>query len=171
MRFGADRAVPSRAVSTELSRPPTRRKAIEHPGRFAIVAGGLTLVAILFAAAITTAETEDVKRILPEQVQSVSPRAGSIVPPQETIVVDLRDDLNADLALCGPAQGAGGCTPLPADQVDFVRALGQLSFKPGDGMDVQRYEPGRNRVVVSYYAQGDPQRDRGTYSWEFTSKS
>jgi hypothetical protein len=158
-------------VSAELSRPATRRKAIEHPGRFAIVAGGLTLVAILFAGAIVTADTDDPKRTLPVQVQTVSPRPGAIVPPQETIVVDLRDDLTADLALCAPTQGTGACTPLPADQVDFVRALGQLSFKPGDGQDVQRYEPGRNRVVVSYYSQADPQRDRGTYSWSFTSKS
>jgi hypothetical protein len=170
MRNGSDVAVPSGPVSTELSRPRARRKAIEHPGRFAIVAGGLTLVAILFAGAVLTAETEEVPRRLPTQVQSVSPRAGSIVPPQEAIVVDLRDDLRADLTLCGPTQGSG-CTPLPADQVRFVRALGQLTFKPGDDTDVQRYEPGRNRVIVEYSSQADPQRDRGTYSWSFVSKS
>jgi hypothetical protein len=170
MRFGTGAAVPSRPVSTELSRPPVRRKAIEHPGRFAIVAGGLTLVAILFAGAVLTAQTEDTTSSLPSQVQAVSPRPGSIVPPQEAISVDLRDDLTADLMLCGPTQGSG-CTPLPADQVHFVRGLGQLTFKPGDDQDVQRYEPGRNRVVVSYFSQADPQRDRGTYTWTFISKS
>jgi hypothetical protein len=142
-------------VTTELSRPATRRKAIEHPGRFAIVAGGLTLVAILFAGAVFTSETEPPPSSLPAEVQAVSPRPGSIVPPQQAITVDLRDDLNADLTLCGPTQGSG-CTPLPADQVNFVRGLGQLTFQPGDDTDVQRYEPGRNRVIVSYYSQADP---------------
>jgi hypothetical protein len=159
-------------VSTELSAPPRRRKAIQHPGRFAVVAGGLTLVAILFAGAITTADTDPPVRQLPASVQKASPRPGAIVPPQEAIVVDLRDDLTADLTLCGPTQtGASACTPLPVDQVDFIPALGQLTFKPGEGKDIEAYEPGPNRVDVSYYSQADPRRDRGTYSWTFVSKS
>lgn len=167
----------ARYVSTELpSGPaptsPAKRKAIQHPGRFAIVAGGLTVVALLFAGAITSADTTDVRNVsLPEQVRSVSPRAGSIVPPQTAITVDLRDDLTADLSLCGPTQATGGCTPLPVDQVDFVPALGQLTFKPGEGKDVDAFEPGRNRVIVQYRSQADPERNRGTYTWSFVSKS
>jgi hypothetical protein len=171
MRTGSGPAVPSRAVSTELSRPPTRRKAIEHPGRFAIVAGGLVVVALLFAGAIVSADTKDVKSTLPQTIQSVSPTPGSIVPPQEQITVDLRDDLTADLSLCGPTQSLGNCTALPADQVDFIPALGQLTFRPGDGKEVQRFDPGRNQVVVNYRSQADPERDTGTFTWSFVSKS
>jgi hypothetical protein len=148
--------------------PAPRRKAIEHRGRFAIVAGGLTLVVLLFAAAISSADTKDERSTLPSQIQSVSPQPGSIVPPQAPIVVNLRDDLTADLQLCGPT---GGCVPLPADQVAFVPGLGELSFQPGPDKDVQEYDPGQNTVKVAYRSQADPGRDTGSYSWSFVSKS
>jgi hypothetical protein len=144
--------------------PPPRRKLIEHPGRFAIVAGGLTIVVLLTAALVTGADTKDRRTTLPSQVQSVSPKPGTIVPPEEQISVDL----TADLELCGPS---GTCTPLPADQVQFVPALGQLTFRPGPGQDVEAYDPGQNTVKVSYRSQADPDRDNGTYSWSFVSKS
>jgi hypothetical protein len=171
MRKRTVAAVPSAAVSTDLSPPPARRKAIEHPGRFAIVAVGLTLVVLLFAGAINTADTKDVKATLPKTVESISPQPGTIVPPQEPIVVDLRDDLTADLELCGPTQSVGSCTALPADQVEFVPGLGQLTFRPGDGQDVDAYDPGRNTVIVHYRSQADPEQDTGTFSWSFVSKS
>jgi hypothetical protein len=171
MRTGGVPAVPSNGVSTELRTPPARRKAIEHPGRFAIVAGGLTIVALLFAGAITSADTSNVKTTLPKTVESISPQPGTIVPPEEPIVVDLRDDLTADLELCGPTQSSGSCTALPADQVEFVPGLGQLTYRPGEGKEVQAYEPGRNTVVVHYYSQADPERDTGLFSWSFVSKS
>jgi hypothetical protein len=148
-----------------------RRKAIEHPGRFAIVAGGLLLVVLLFAGAISSADTKDRRTTLPSQVQSVSPKPGSIVPPQEQISVDLRDDLTADLSICKPSQSVGACTVLPADQVDFIPALGQLTFRPGPGKAITAYDPGQNRVIVAYRSQADPARDNGIYSWSFVSKS
>jgi hypothetical protein len=168
MRTTGDAAVPSETVTAPSVRTAPRRKAIQHPGRFAIVAGGLTLVAVLIGAAIVTADTKDRRTTLPGQIQSVSPKPGAIVPPQEQITVDLRDDLTADLALCPPT---GGCTPLPADQVAFVPALGQLTFRPGPGKEIEAYQPGQNRVNVTYRSQADPNRDNGSFSWTFVSKS
>jgi hypothetical protein len=156
-------------ATTEVGQP--RRKAIEHPGRFAIVAVGLTAVALLFAGAITTADTKERRTTLPAQVQSISPRPGTIVPPQEQIVVDLRDDLTADLSLCTPAQGVGDCTAIPADQVEFLPGLGQLTYRPGPGQEIGAYDPGVNRVIVAYRSQTDPSKDNGVFSWSFTSKS
>jgi ABC-type phosphate/phosphonate transport system substrate-binding protein len=158
-------------VAAPEVRSAPRRKVIEHPGRFAIVAGGLTVVALLFAGAIKSADTKDRRTALPSQVQSVSPKSGAIVPPQEQISVDLRDDLTADLSLCAPSQAEGACTALPADQVDFIPALGQLTFRPGEGKAVEAYDPGQNRVIVAYRSQRDPARDNGVYSWSFVSKS
>jgi hypothetical protein len=171
MRTTADAAVPSQFVTAPSVQSAPRRKAIEHPGRFAIIAGGLTLVVLLIAGAITSADTKDVRSSLPGEVSSVSPAPGSIVPPQEQISVDLRDDLTADLSLCGPAQSPPNCTPLPADQVQFIPALGQLTFRPGDGKDIESFQPGQNRVIVDYRSQADPSRNTGTFSWVFVSKS
>jgi hypothetical protein len=149
--------------------PPARRRAIEHPGRFAIVAGGLTLVAILVAAAITSADTSDVKNALPEQVKGVAPAPNSIVPPQTPIVVDLRDDLIGDITVCGPSRTT--CTPIPFDQVRFVRALGELTFAPGEGLDLEELSPGPVYVTVDYRSQLDAAQDVGSYTWSFVSKA
>jgi len=148
---------------------PPRRKAIQHPGRFAIVAGGLTLVAILVAGLVTSADTTDVKNALPDQVKSVSPAANSIVPPQTPITVDLRDDLVGDLTVCGPARN--DCTPIPFDQVRFVKGLGELSFIPAPGTDLDGFSPGPVYVRVDYRSQADPKQDVGSYSWQFVAKS
>jgi len=158
-------------VTAPTAKSAPRRKAIEHPGRFAIIAGGLILVAVLFAGAISTADTKDRRTLLPTQVQSFSPQDGAIVPPQEQISVDLRDDLTADLELCTPTQGTGPCTVIPADQVEFVPGLGQLTFRPGPGKAIEAYEPGTNRVRVTYRSQADPAKDNGVFSWSFVSKS
>jgi hypothetical protein len=77
-------------------------------------------------------------------------------------------DLTADLEICGPT---GGCIPIPADQVAFVPALGQLTFRPGEGQEIDGYQPGRNTVKVSFRSQADPAQDNGTFSWAFVSKS
>jgi hypothetical protein len=146
-----------------------KRKAIQHPGRFAIVAGGLTLVAILVAGAITAADTSDVKNALPDQVKSVSPAPNSIVPPQTPVVVDLRDDLIADITICGPSRT--DCTAIPFDQVRFVKGLGELTFAPADGLELEGFSPGPVYVKVDYRSQADPAQDVGTYSWQFVSKS
>jgi hypothetical protein len=158
-------------VTAPTAKSAPRRKAIEHPGRFAIIALGLLAVALLFAGAISSADTKDRRTLLPTQIQSVSPKPGAIVPPQEQITVDLRDDLTADLELCGPTQQSGACTTIPADQVEFVPGLGQLTFRPGPGKEIEAYEPGPNRVNVTYRSQADPAKDNGAYSWTFISKS
>ena len=142
---------------------------IRHPGRVAIVTGGIALVALLLAVAIGTADTKDVRNALPDQVKVVSPKPGAIVPPQEQISVDLRDDLTADLSVCNPSPQT--CTPIPADQVTFVAPLGQLTFRPRTGKDIERYSPGLVQVRVDYRSQADPAKDQGTFSWSFVSKA
>ena len=150
----------------------TRRKAIEHPGRFAIVAGGLTLVALLFAGAIISADTKERRTTLPSQVQTVSPRAGldRAAPGADHAWISGTISPRTS-SICGPSQSAGACTALPADQVDFIPALGQLTFRPGPGKEIEAYDPGQNRVIVAYRSQADPARDNGVYSWSFVSKS
>lgn len=148
--------------------PPKRRRAIEHPGRFAIVAGGLMVVATLIAITLGTADTTDVKNALPNQVRSASPSQGSIVPPQEQISVDLGDDLVGDLRVCN---ASGTCTEIPFDQVDFIKPLGQLVFRPEAGKEISAWDPGRVDATVTFRSQADPAQDNGSYSWWFISKA
>lgn len=161
---------PARTAATPrpaAEKPPLFR----HPGRVAIVGGGLFLVAALIAGAIGSADTSDLssKETKPKQVQSVSPAPGSIVGPNTPIVVDLRDHLVGDLTVCGP--NPQDCTPIPFDQVRFVSGLGELTFKPADGTDLDAFNAGPVTVRVDYRAQGTTATDAGSYSWSFESKA
>ncbi|MFM7271373.1 MAG: hypothetical protein ACKO2C_07030 [Actinomycetes bacterium] len=146
-----------------------RRRAFQHPGRFAIVAGGLMLVASIGLIAILSADTETRTQRTPNgAVTDVSPEPNTIVPPQAAVVVDLRDELSGTIEICGPTKS---CTPIPEDQLERVKALGRLTFQPGPGKEIARYQPGTNTVVVHLERQTDPGVEIDTYQWSFTSKS
>jgi hypothetical protein len=146
-----------------------RRRAFEHPGRFAVVAIGLTLVASIGLIAILSADTETRTQRTPSgDVTDVSPEPNTIVPPQTAITVDLRDELIGSIEVCGPTKS---CTPIPEDQLERVKALGRLTFQPGTGKEIDRYQPGTNTVVVHIERQTDPGVEVDTYQWSFTSKS
>ncbi|MEY3360787.1 MAG: hypothetical protein RL531_506, partial [Actinomycetota bacterium] len=60
-----------------------RRKAIQHPGRFAVVCVGLMLVASIGLIAVLSADTETTTQRTPSgDVTDVSPAPNTIVPPQ-----------------------------------------------------------------------------------------
>lgn len=163
---------------THLRRPPSpigrgpgpRRRAFEHPERFAIVAGVLTLAAVLFAVAIVSADTREVRRSLPREIQSVSPRPGSIVAPQDQLSLDLRDDLGVyalDLRYAN-----GDKVTVPVDEIEpTARALGQFTFRPGSGKVISAYQPGVVTVTVTYAEQATPSAPLGSFSWSFVAKA
>ncbi|HEY7438819.1 MAG TPA: hypothetical protein VIC35_05435 [Acidimicrobiia bacterium] len=138
---------------------------VKHPGRVAIVSVVGLACATLLAVAIHSADTRTDSRALPAAIQSVSPSPGSDVPPQQPIAIDLQNELTGDITVCPPSSP---CAPIPADQVDFVKGLGQLTFTPGPGKDIQRYAPGLNKVTIDYRNQGDPNANTGSYTWSFT---
>ncbi len=158
-------SLPRGRTEPSLAHPAARRSSTRAASRSSPAAS--PLVALLFAGAISTADTKDRRTTLPSQVQSVSPKPGAIVPPQEQIVVDLRDDLTADLSLCGPQAAASPCPPTRST---FVPGLGQLTFQPGPGQESRpttRARTGSGR----YRSQADPIATTGIYSWSFVSKS
>jgi hypothetical protein len=158
--------MPAAPSSTDA---PVRRKAFKHPGRFAIVAVGLMAFASVVLIAILSSDTETITQRTPNgDVTDVSPAPNSIVPPQAAVVVDLRDDLAGSLTICGPTKS---CTPIPEDQVERVPALGRVTFQPGPGKEIDRYQPGTNTVIVRIERQEDPGVLFDTYQWSFSSKS
>lgn len=158
-------AMPAASSSTASG----RRKAIQHPGRFAVVSIGLMLVASIGLIAVLSADTETTTQRTPSgDVTDVSPAPNTIVPPQSAIVVDLRDDLTGSLQVCGPTRS---CVDIPDDQVERVVALGRVSFQPGPGKEIDRFQPGVNTVIVNIERQDDPGVLFDRYQWSFTSKS
>ena len=142
-----------------------------HPGRVAVFGGGLFLVAVLIAGAIGSSDTSNLlaSQRQPKEIQGYSPQQGAIVPPNTPITVDLRDDLTADISVCGP--NPENCTPIPLDQVQFVAGLGQIIFKPSEKTDLGQYPAGPVTVHVDYHLQGAPATDAGTFTWSFVAKA
>ena len=129
-------------------------------------------MAVLFAGAIISADTKERRTTLPARSRPCRrrDRARSCRPRSRSAWISGTIS-TADLSICAPSQSAGGCTALPADQVDFIPALGQLTYRPGTGKEIEAYDPGQNRVIVAYRSQADPAHDNGVFTWSFVSKS
>ncbi len=149
------------------ARPPLFR----NPRRAAIVGGTLFAVAALVLGAIGSTDTSDLSadQAVPRQVQAFSPAANAIVGPTSPIVVDLRDDLIADLTVCGP--NPEQCTPIPFDQLEWVPSLGQITFRPTEETDLIEYSSGPVTVRVDYRLQGSQGAEPGSFTWTFVAKA
>ena len=57
---------------------------------------------------------------------------------------------------------------VPEDQMDRIVPLGQFSWRPGDGQELERFEAGNYTVTVLYWPQAKerPESPSG-YTWTF----
>lgn len=157
-------------MTPERARTTARREPlVRHPGRVLTVILAVGIVVTLGVWAISSAETDTgLTRdapLLPSSVEHLRPGPGELVRPQDTILVDLRDDLIGVLVLGPPG---GSAFEVPEDQTERVIPLGQLSFRSGPDQELERFEPGTYRATVLYWPQDEPRPDRpASYSWEF----
>ena len=138
----------------------SRAPLFRHPGRVAIVAVIALALVNLGIVLLDASDTSETGIVLPSTVESVSPEPGSLARLQDTIVVDLRDDLTGVLVIDG--------AEVPEDQTDRVVPLAQVSFRPGDDRDITAFTPGSHAVTIRYWKQGKPRPAQpGSYSWSF----
>ena len=158
------------APTTRRAAAP-RRKLFQHPGRVAIVVVGLLVVLNLGIVLLDNSDTSPGgANPLPATVESVSPAPGSIAGPVDTITVDLDDSLTGVLLV----RQNGRYVEIPEDQLDRVVELGQISFRPGPGMEITRFNAGQNDVVVLYWSQtrvGGRPKNPASYAWSFDVKA
>ncbi len=145
----------------------TRSPRLRHPGRVAIIAGGLLLVVALGVGAVNGADTSDLQTAepVPAEVESFSPAQGARVGPTSSLNVDLRDDLVGEFLVCAPLPT--DCTPIPLDQTNVVPATGKVAFKPTEDSDITGWAPGPVRVTVNYHLAGSTVTDAGSFTWTF----
>jgi len=154
-------------VVTPTPARPQRKKLIEHPGRVAIVIIALAVVIGLGALALSRSDTDTRnERIFPTAIETVSPRPGELIRQQDTITADLRDGLTGVLILSGPGFPT---QEIPLDQLEIVKPLSQISFRPGPGQEIARFEPGDWSAQVLYWVGTQFNRPErvGSYSWRF----
>jgi hypothetical protein len=117
----------------------------------AIAIGG-----IVFAFSAPTRKDTSGK---PAAVEAVSPEGGDLDVRQVTLSADLAAGYMGYLTLDG--------LEIPADDVQYVDALNQLTLKPQPDSDYRELQPGPHCAGVVYW-QVDQNRDAGaTYTWCF----
>jgi hypothetical protein len=151
-----------RAITPAPSRAP-RKKLVEHPGRVAIVIGTLAVVISLAAVGLHRSDTDTRNERVgfPTAVEDVTPRPGELIRQQDTVTADLRDGLTGVLLIDG--------AEVPLDQLEIVKPLSQISFRPGPGKDLTKFEPGSHTATVLYWVGTQLQRPKkvSSYSWPF----
>ena len=118
---------------------------------------------------LTTAETDTGTArnapTFPAAVETLVPGPGELARRQDTITVDLRDDLTGVLVVRPPD---GPPFEVPEDQLDRVVPLGQLSWRSGPEQELERFEAGNYRLTVLYWPQAKPRpATPSAYTWEF----
>lgn len=152
------------------SAPPTSRPPlVRHPGRVLTVAIVVGSVITLGIWAISSAETETGLgrnvATLPASIETLSPGPGELARLQDTITVDLADDLTGVMRVTR-ADGVG--FEVPEDQLERIVPLGQFSFRTGPDQELTRFEPGTYTVTVLYWPQTKPRPDSpASYSYQF----
>jgi hypothetical protein len=138
--------------------PP--RKAFEHPGRFAIVAIGLMIVASLVVFVGMEADTKSTSDpdALPSEIVSTQPAPGTLSKPQQAVAVDLRSDLTGVLIIDG--------VEIPEDQLSRP-TQSSMAFQPGPEREITRFAAGTHHVVVVYWPTIRTRDDSENFRFEF----
>ncbi|MEI8002321.1 MAG: hypothetical protein WCI50_13305 [Actinomycetes bacterium] len=153
----------STSTDSPVATPPgsPRRRVVEHPGRLLLlVVAFIVLVNLAVVLLRNTDTTSTTASGLPTSIESISPGNGEIVRTTDTITVDL-NDLDTGVLIIDRAE-------IPEDQVERVVPLGQISFRPGTGKDLEEFSPGVHTVTVLSWPQGKPRPDHpASYTWTF----
>jgi len=68
----------------------------------------------------------------------------------------------------------GAYVEVPEDQLDRVEGLSQISFRPGPGKEITRFQPGTVDVAVLSWSKTAPTgrpAHPDSYAWSFSVKA
>ncbi len=109
---------------------------------------------------LSQSDTKTGGTTLPVTIESINPESGQLVRLQDTVGVNLRDDLTGVLVIDG--------AEVPEDQLKRVVPLAQVSFRPSPKSDLVKFEPGDHTIEVKYWPQGKPRpANPESFSWRF----
>jgi hypothetical protein len=144
-------------IGTARPRPPL----FQHPWRVLTVVVAVVVVLNLGVVILNKSDTTPQARTgLPMTIQSIQPRPGDLIRPQDTIIVEFDPNLTGALVLDGQE--------IPTNELDRLPGLGEVSFRPGPGKSLSRFAPGSHTVVVEYWAVSKPRpTNPASYGWSF----
>jgi len=148
-------------MATTAGASAARRPLFAHPWRIAIaIAVILVVVNLVVIYVLEGADTQREGRTYPVGVESVTPRPGELLRPQDGIGADLDNTLTGVLKING--------VEVPEDQTQRTVNLGILEFRPGPTQDITVFEPGAYTATVLFWPQGKARpANPSSYSWSF----
>lgn len=144
---------------------PTRTSTAPRIPRVAFIGVVVALLVVVVVASVVLLRTADTgvdsqTGVVPSEIERYSPIPGSIVRPQDTVEIDLRNGLTGDLVIDGVI--------IPVDQTDQVPELGTIAFRPGPGKEITQFGAGQHEVTIRWRDLRAPvDQVDGTYSWTF----
>lgn len=133
--------------------------ARRNPWRVVIVVAGLLVAVNLIVWAGLSAEQGDDGKPLPGAIESIVPVEGGLTSSNSSVQVDLRDDMTGVLVIDG--------AEIPEDQLRVTADLGIIEFRPGEGQEISRFEPGSHTATVVYWPRTGSRTDSESFSWDF----
>lgn len=140
--------------------PAGGARRLQHPWRVVIIVGLLSAAVSLAAITIDSTDTTTIGEDPIVAIETLTPAPGEIL--QDAITADLRNDLTGVLVIDG--------VEVPEDQTDRVEPLGEVSFRPGPGKEIVRFQPGEHTVIVLFWERGKTRpANPESYLWSFVS--
>jgi hypothetical protein len=159
--------------------PRTRRRRIDI--KLAIASLAIAVGLVLVGFAVVSGVTGDDVTDLPDAIERISPVPDAVqVLAQSQVVVDLAEGFEGRLTiddidfptlrmeeLTDDDVEPGQQVEIPAGVV-FEPGNDTLTFTPGPGIDIERFDDGVHRVRVVYWPVEKGEDAARSYSWTFT---
>jgi hypothetical protein len=151
-------------ADTPAAAVPARRRLFKHPGRVAIIAITVLVTLNLGVWLLNESDTSPVgDKVLPADIEAVTPTPNSITGLIDTVSVDLADQYTGVLVIDG--------IEIPEDQLERVVGIQTVSFRPGPGKVISRFRAGVNEVVVKYWNGRLQDRPAKPFSYNWTFRA
>jgi hypothetical protein len=160
--------------------PTLRRGPRRIDRQLAIASLAIAVGLVLIGWAVLRGVTGDGSRALPAAIDQVSPVPGAVqVLAQAQVVADLAEGYEGRLRIDGVEFPTMRMEELtndavePGEQVEippgvvFEPGNDTLTFTPGPGLEIERFDEGEHRVTVTYWPVERGEGAARSYSWAF----
>jgi hypothetical protein len=161
--------------------PVRRRRRFTVDKKLAVASLAIAVGVVLIGWAVLRGVTGDDVSELPDAIERIVPVPDAVqVLAQSQVVVDLEEGYEGRLTIDGldfPTLRMEDLTDddvEPGEQVEippgvvFEPGNDTLTFTPGPGIDIERFDDGLHRVRVVYWPVDTGEDAARSYSWTFT---
>lgn len=127
--------------------------------RIVVVVAAVVAVGALVLAVTQSDTGPDTAVTNPQPVEQLIPGRGELEVRQARVGIDLQPGYTGILVVNG--------VEIPEDQLELVEGLNQVLYQPGEGKEIEAFEPGQVCVVATYWREVETRDDGRSVRWCF----